>query len=275
MEHPALKSTANRYRYNSKEQLTEVEAIDYCARLYSAELCRWLQVDPLAGKYANNSPYAYCLNNPTKYIDPDGKKVEIHNMGKERNMALKEFLQTEVGRNYVMQFLKKGESVLGYDITATEDGMYSNSTLTFAAVDGLPETTNARTIIYHQNIEGKRGKQLFRQKEAITQNDLAQLQQTGKFEVMIALNREAGIKPKQGWSETIGHEVFQHAINDSKVIQDVINALKSVSGAEFGNLITKLNTQASNASEEHKVAEKGLNVEYNRYLEQLKQNNKH
>ena len=34
---------------------------------------RWLTVDPLVDKYLNISPYAYCNNNPLKYIDPEGR----------------------------------------------------------------------------------------------------------------------------------------------------------------------------------------------------------
>ena len=33
----------------------------------------WLSIDPLAEKYPGVSPYAYCLNNPILYIDPDGR----------------------------------------------------------------------------------------------------------------------------------------------------------------------------------------------------------
>ena len=36
---------------------------------------RWLSPDPLAEKYYSISPYVFCLNNPIKYVDPDGKKV--------------------------------------------------------------------------------------------------------------------------------------------------------------------------------------------------------
>jgi len=34
-----------------------------------------LSVDPLAKEYPDMSPYAFCLGNPIRYIDPDGEKV--------------------------------------------------------------------------------------------------------------------------------------------------------------------------------------------------------
>lgn len=34
-----------------------------------------MSVDPLCEKYYWISPYAYCMNNPVKFVDPDGKEV--------------------------------------------------------------------------------------------------------------------------------------------------------------------------------------------------------
>jgi hypothetical protein len=47
-------------------------------------LC-WLSIDPLAEKYPNVGGYTYCLNNPIKYIDPDGRWVK--GAGFWRNMT--------------------------------------------------------------------------------------------------------------------------------------------------------------------------------------------
>lgn len=44
---------------------------------YMAELSsRWSSPDPLAAKYPEVSPYVYALNNPIKFIDPDGMRVD-------------------------------------------------------------------------------------------------------------------------------------------------------------------------------------------------------
>ena len=41
------------------------------------EKARWFAIDPLAEDYNSTSPYAYCLNNPMKYIDPDGESTWV------------------------------------------------------------------------------------------------------------------------------------------------------------------------------------------------------
>jgi RHS repeat-associated protein len=48
------------------------------ARYYDSDiLTGWLSVDPMADKYPNISPYAYCAWNPVKLVDPDGEEIWI------------------------------------------------------------------------------------------------------------------------------------------------------------------------------------------------------
>ena len=62
------------YRYNGKEDqgFAGVPALDYGARLYSAETGRWLSQDPLGEEYYWMSPYVYCAGNPVDFVDPEG-----------------------------------------------------------------------------------------------------------------------------------------------------------------------------------------------------------
>ena len=70
--------TENGYQYNGKELNEDfgLGLYDYGARWYDAAIGRWGQVDPLAEKYLNVSPFNYTLNNPVNLIDPNGASVE-------------------------------------------------------------------------------------------------------------------------------------------------------------------------------------------------------
>ena len=68
-------TTINKYQYNGKEIQDDFGLYwyDYGARFYDPELGRFHTIDPASESLKSWSPYSYTLNNPIKYIDPDGE----------------------------------------------------------------------------------------------------------------------------------------------------------------------------------------------------------
>ena len=66
-----------RYKFTGKERDAETGYDYFGARYYASVIALWLSVDPLADKYPNISPYAYCVWSPIKNVDPNGEWVQI------------------------------------------------------------------------------------------------------------------------------------------------------------------------------------------------------
>ena len=66
------------YRFTGKELLSAhgLDWYDSGACMQEFHIPRFTTMDPLCEKYYSISPYAYCNNNPVKYIDSDGRDVK-------------------------------------------------------------------------------------------------------------------------------------------------------------------------------------------------------
>ena len=104
------------YKYNGKEfdHMHGLNTYDYGARQYNPVTGRWDRIDPLSEKYYSTSPYTYCMNNPVRYVDPDGRDGKVTGQGTKEDP---------------------------YVITA--EYIYKNGELTQKQIDGLNAGLNA------------------------------------------------------------------------------------------------------------------------------------
>jgi len=70
-----------RFGFNDKENDEEVNgtgnSVDYGARMYSARLGRWLNVDPLDNKYPYHSPFVFTANSVLVNSENDGRDYVV------------------------------------------------------------------------------------------------------------------------------------------------------------------------------------------------------
>ena len=85
--------TIPRYLFNAKELDEESQLYYYEARYHDPNWGVFNSRDQKFEKYFWMSPYAYCANNPIKYVDPTGMTVE------ERNAAVK-YMRGIIGTPY-------------------------------------------------------------------------------------------------------------------------------------------------------------------------------
>ena len=103
----------NRHRFSGKEEqaFLSLPYVDFGARMYNPDWGRWFTQDPLLEKYYPWAPYCYCINNPVKYVDPNG--LDIWEISPTGNITMiKDDKITKI--SFVNQ---KGEETKGYEFS--------------------------------------------------------------------------------------------------------------------------------------------------------------
>ncbi|MCD7974180.1 MAG: hypothetical protein LUG18_16200 [Candidatus Azobacteroides sp.] len=114
---------------------------------------KFMTMDPMAEKYYSISPYAYCANNPVRFIDPDGREIAFsyeYEKDKDGNYVINEnggYNLTGVTMNVtgkVLNISKNGK----IDVQAATNRIISQLEASFSGdVDGISFITNANLTV--------------------------------------------------------------------------------------------------------------------------------
>ena len=123
------------YKYNGKEldRTHGLDTYDYGARQYDPVLAQWTSVDPMAEKYYPLSSYTYCLGNPVRHIDPNGKSTWVYMTGNYTYEVFGGNLMDDARNIYVYHKNKKGILTRGSSIgiTPTTTSFYDSKKRTW------------------------------------------------------------------------------------------------------------------------------------------------
>ena len=182
----------------------------------------WLSVDPMADKYPNISPYAYCAWNPMRLVDPDGKEIDVSALYKKGRdgaykyefavKAFEFFANTKIGRKELAKYAKSGQTIAGH--TFTEDGKYHKKGISISFGGEVSKS-------YYSGDAGR----------TIDGNQL-------KLDINISNTPDVGAN-----LEVVCHEMFIHAYQASKDFMDDGKLNNSRIAYELKNWNTSLANQ--------------------------------
>ncbi len=150
---------AYQYKYNGKE-LQETGMYDYGARFYMPDIVRIPQIDPLAGKMPEWSPYSYAFNNPIRNTDPTGMEPEdVIDGGDEESKTLKEPSQCCWGMFRLMPLLEGGSNIKPTVIeVATKTGETAGKTSESLAKTSEGAQKSNERVRYQNEVERAKDK---------------------------------------------------------------------------------------------------------------------
>ena len=237
-----LNAGLQHYKYNGKEldRIGGLNTYDYGARQYFSALPVWDRIDPKCEEDYGISPYAYCRNNPMKFIDKKGEKIKVPYIGQ------RETIVGYINQYTSNEFIVSPDGFLSLN-KMSEPNKDKSQTYANRLIDAI-NADNTINIYIFDTYETEYGtKQISDKGEGVTirKDDYnIDVRITGKEHNVI---NEKGEIMKQSAADILMHELVGHAIPriaPSRI--DTGNAIKNE------NIIRKeLNVEEREEDEAH------------------------
>ena len=259
-------NTVQRFRYNGKEldRTHGIDWYDYGARHMTPDAGRFTTIDPMAEKYYNLSPYAYCGNNPENVTDPNGMDWNITSSVDENNRK-----HYDVRIKGVIFNTSANKDI---DLNGLKEKIENQISETFSFKKGLFDvntTVELRIVTNEDDI--KESDHVFRIVDPnylAKEGDLANSDLNG---LQIRLGTHLVNKVMQGEnSRTIPHELghtggLSHTPNRTNLMSQSLdgnqNYGKNISVSQFNTIVNNYNNGILNQSAFHHTL--GIGLKYN------------
>ena len=252
-------SNKNKFLYNGKEQLktfstnysVDMSWYDYGARMYDPQLGRWHVIDNKAEKYSFTSPYTYALNNPIKFLDPDGNDVIIGSLSNNHQVSLQRMLSTNAGRAFIGRYMQAGTelNVGGKVYTWKVGGDRAKDNLIIKTTDNLTAKDGSKCNGLNQTF--KKGTN--RETNELSVSETKQAQKEGVNQV---IQLDSKLDSKKA-TMTLGHEAFVHADKDADALTDLDNAVAGRTPVASSYYVNTMYDVSSSESTDHEALGKG------------------
>ncbi len=254
------------YKFGAKELQDELDLnmYDFGARFYDPASPRWWQIDPMAEKYYNLSPYNYTANNPVYFVDKEGKWIDISGLSKEHKEAFRRFLTTQEGRRFLLLYGSAGQDILGYHVE--KDGKYSKHTVWYESKENQYGTDKGGMT--HAYVKSRNTGKWLRRGNLTSTNAT----QTMGFVVQIGPGES-----EDKATVTIGHESLVHV---KRITEEYGKAVEKFNnggyaeesektGVSQGVLFLADAVSAMAGEGDHKLFVNGKNVNYETFIKEL------
>lgn len=255
--------SGNRYRYNGKEEQSFIGLpyTDYGARMYEPRFrLGWNGSDLLAEKYYPISPYVFCLNNPMKYLDPNGMEIDISGLSEDQLKAFELMLLTPEGLQFVGRYMSKGATLQVGDKTYkfNEEGDRSKDKLWI-------RSSEMEGRLGHNEVYTKVGFQKLNDDKFGLYNKQSNI--IDGVHQVIDLKNSLSVEQA---ANTLGHEAFVHADKDA----DALNSMdKKIKNGYYGTYPDSYRSDArriaTSGLEDHQTLGRGEVVKYKKYSQSL------